>query len=62
MKKFYENMKIVLEKIQYEKYNWHICGGLRVIAFLFGLQLDYTKFCRFLCEWDSKEQEAASVV
>ena len=44
MKEFYENMELVFEKIQYEKYNWNICEGLKVIAFLLGLQLGYTEF------------------
>jgi hypothetical protein len=26
MKESYENMKLLLEKIQYEKHNWNICG------------------------------------
>jgi hypothetical protein len=26
---------------------------LKVVAVLLGLQQGYTKFCRFLCEWDS---------
>jgi hypothetical protein len=53
MKDFYENTKILLEKIQYDKYNFNICRYLKVIALLFGLQLSYTKICCFLCEWDS---------
>jgi len=43
-------MKLLLEKIQYEKYNWNIMGDLKVIARL----LDYTKFYCFLREWDSR--------
>jgi hypothetical protein len=31
----YENMKILLEKIQYEKYSWKICLDLKII-FSFG--------------------------
>ena len=52
-KESYENMKLFLEKIQYEIYNWNICGNLKVIALLLGLQLGNKKFCCFLCEWDS---------
>jgi len=37
----------------YEKYNWNICGDLKVITLLLGLQLGYPKFCCFLFEWDS---------
>ena len=53
MKETYGNMQTLLEKIDYKKYAWNICGDLKVIALLLGLQLGYTKFCCFLCEWDS---------
>jgi hypothetical protein len=53
MRKSYENMKLLLEKIQYEKYNWNICGDLKVPALLLG----YTKFHCFLCDWDSKDKK-----
>jgi hypothetical protein len=43
-KLFYENMKLLLEKIQHEKYNWNICGDLKINYLL----LDYTKFCCFV--------------
>ena len=50
-------MKILLEKIQYDKYCWTICCDLKVIALLMGLQLGYTKFCCFLCKWDSRDKK-----
>jgi hypothetical protein len=50
-------MKLLLEKIQYEEYNWNIYGDLKVIALLHGLQLGYTKFCCFLYEWDSRDSK-----
>jgi hypothetical protein len=37
-------MKLILEKIQYDKYAWNICGDLKVIALVLGLQLGCTKF------------------
>jgi len=43
MKEYYEDMKLLLENIQYEKYNWNICGDLKVPT----LQLGYTKFVAF---------------
>lgn len=58
MKETYENMKIILDKIMYEKFNWNICGDLKVIAMLLGLQTGYTKFCCFLCEWDSRDRKS----
>ena len=45
---------MVLSKIQYEKYKWHVCGDLKVIGILLGLQMGYTKYCCFLWEWDSR--------
>ena len=33
----YENMKILMEAINYYKFKWQICGDLKVIALLLGL-------------------------
>jgi len=33
----YENMKILKEAINYDKFKWQICGDLKVIALLLGL-------------------------
>jgi len=41
-----------MEAINYDKFKWHICGDLKVIAFLLGLQQWFTKYCCFICEWD----------
>ena len=57
MKETCENFKILLEKIQYDKYCWTVCCDLKVIALLMGLQLGCTKFCCFLCEWDSRDKK-----
>ena len=57
MKETYENLKILLENIQYDKCCWTICCDLKVTALLMGLQLGYTKFCCFLCEWDSRDKK-----
>jgi hypothetical protein len=38
MKESYENMKLLLDKIHCEVYNWNIGLGLKVIAVLLGLQ------------------------
>lgn len=57
MKETYENMELLLKQIQYSKYNWNICGDLKVVALLLGMQLGYTKYCCFICEWDSRARE-----
>lgn len=54
MKETYENIKLVLESINYDNHQWHLCGDLKVVAFLLGLQQGLTKFSCFLCEWDSR--------
>lgn len=62
MKETYENMKLLLDKIRYSQYSWNICADLKVVAMLTGLQGGYTKFCCFLCEWDSRARDKHYVV
>jgi len=52
-KESYENVKILMETIKYDKFKWQICGALKVIALLLGLQQGFTKYCCFICEWDN---------
>ena len=53
MKKTYH--KFMLEKIYYSEHKWLVCTDLKVIAILTGLhQLGYTKYCCFVCLWDSR--------
>jgi len=53
LKESYENIKVLLEKIQYEKYNWNICGDLKVAAHLLGC----IHLCCFRCVWDSRDRK-----
>ena len=46
-----DSMKQLLQYIKYDTYKWNI-----VIALLPGVQLRYTKFPCFLCEWDSRDK------
>lgn len=57
MKENYANLEVLLEKIEYSQYLWNICADLKVVAILTGLQGGYTKFCCFLCEWDSRARD-----
>lgn len=57
LKESYESMDIILRSIGYEKHKWHICADLKVIALLLGLQGGFTKYCCFLCMWDSRATE-----
>ena len=49
-------MKHLLQYIKYDTCKWNICAELKVIALLLGLQLGYTKFLCFLCEWVSRDK------
>lgn len=54
LKETYDVMKLMLEKLNYKEHKWPICADLKVVALLTGLQSGYTKYCCFLCEWDSR--------
>jgi hypothetical protein len=51
-KESYENIKILMKAINYDKFKWR--GDLKVTALLLGLQQRFTKYCCFICEWDSR--------
>jgi len=57
IKESYESRKLLLGKIKYEEFKWKLCGDLKVVALLLGMQLDYIKFSCFLCEWDSRDKK-----
>ena len=48
----YENMKILMEAIDYDRIKWQIWSDLKVIALLLGIQQVFTKYCYFICEWE----------
>ena len=47
-------MELLLESIKYNEYQWILCGDLKVIGLLMGMQAGFTKYCCFLCLWDSR--------
>ena len=53
MKESYECMKLLLGKFKNDEFKWKLCGDLKVVALLLGMQLGCTKYCCSLCEWDS---------
>jgi len=57
MRESYESMKLLLGKIKYDEFKWKLFGDLSVVALLLGMQLEYTKYCCFLCEWDSRNKK-----
>jgi hypothetical protein len=48
VKKMYENLQVLLNKIRYEEHQWNTCADLKVIGMLPWLRSGYTKFCCFV--------------
>ena len=38
-------MKLLLEAIKYQQHQWSLCGDLKVIGLLMGMQAGFTKYC-----------------
>ena len=49
MSESYETMKTLLSAVDHKIHQWNICGDLKVISLLLGLQQGYTKHMCFLC-------------
>ena len=56
-KETYNNIKQLLRCINYDQHQWQLCGDLKVVALVMGLQPDYTKYSSLLCEWNSQEKD-----
>ena len=57
LKETHENLRFILDNFQYDNHKWSICADLKVVAILTGLQSGYTKYCCFLCLWDSRDRK-----
>lgn len=58
LKEKHDTVKFVMDKIGYSNHQWRICSDLKMVALVLGLQLGYTKFGCFLCEWDSRDRSS----
>jgi len=47
-------MVLLLKAVSYSKHGWKICGDLKLLGLLLGMQSGYTKFCCCLREWGSR--------
>ena len=54
LKESYETMTTVFNAIDYNNHKWKICGDLKVLTLILGMQGGYTKYPCFLCLWDSR--------
>jgi len=54
-------MKLMVGKNKYDEFKWKLYGDLKVVALLLGMQPGYTKYCCFLCEWDSRDKKNHSI-
>ena len=53
----YNDIKTVINLINYHEHNWIICVDLKVVGFLLGQQHGFTKYPCFLCMWDSRARD-----
>ena len=60
MKESYESMKRLLGRIKCDEFKWKFCADLKVVALLLGCN-SRTKYCWFLCEWDSRDKKSHCV-
>ena len=54
MKESYDSVKQLLQKLKYSEHNWEICGDLKIVCMLLGLQGGYTKYPCFICLRDCR--------
>src|SRR5206468_648291 len=57
MKETYETMQTLLKLIKYDENQWNICGDLKVVGLLLGMQSGFIKHCCFLCMWNSRDDK-----
>lgn len=57
MKETHNSMDRLLSALNYQEHKWLICGDLKVVGLILGLQGGYTKYPCFLCLWDSRADD-----
>ena len=53
MKENHQNVKALLDELNYAQYEWDVIGDFKMVAFLMSLQGGFSKFPCFLCLWHS---------
>ena len=57
IKETHNSMDYLLSAVYYHEHKWLICGELKRVGLILGLQGGYTKFPCFLCLWDSQADD-----
>lgn len=57
MAETYENMKIILDAINYNKHTWMICCDLKVVSLLTGVKKGFSRHQCFLCVWEGRRKD-----
>ncbi|GBM76331.1 hypothetical protein AVEN_222248-1 [Araneus ventricosus] len=57
LEEIYNDLSMILEKINYKEYRWMVCGDFKILTMLLGQQAGYTKYSCFLCLWDSRARD-----
>ncbi|GBM05658.1 hypothetical protein AVEN_190017-1 [Araneus ventricosus] len=53
----YNDLSMILEKINYQEHRWMVCGDFKMLTMLLGKQAGCTKYPCFLCFWDSRARD-----
>jgi len=55
-KEEYDKLDAILQKIEYRRHKWQICGDFKIITILLGQQSGNTLYPCFICEWNSRDR------
>ncbi|GBO32087.1 hypothetical protein AVEN_42455-1 [Araneus ventricosus] len=53
----YNDLTMILEKINDQEHRWMVCGDFKLLTMLLGQQAGYGKYPFFLCLWDSRVRD-----
>lgn len=54
LKETYEDLRFMLNRVNYKEHRWNVCADFKVIAILTGLSGGYPKYMCFMCLWDTR--------
>ena len=55
-KESYDDLKQVLELLNYENEKWLVCCNFKILDVLCGLKGSFSKYCCIFCLWDSRDR------